>query len=394
MFRAQRSMVGWLLVAAAGVVVAGQAYGQFGRGPARPEARGMLKSVDASAGTVTVSMYEPRKETREAIEKTYTLAKDAEVVVAIGGGGGRRGGGAFKEAKLVDLPSGTSVALTLSADQTTVEAIVAEGPMVRGHLKAVDAAKKTLTVTLAPGRGGRGEGRGEPSAEEEKTYTIAPGAEIGLDDGRGRRFSIREVQITDLPTGSLVTLWLSVDQKQVQGILAEGPSVSGQVKAVDAGKNTLTLTLGQGRGGEAEERILAIAPDAQVFVDDGRGRRLSIKEIKLADVPVGAAVSARLSADQTGVTFLRAEGPSLGGMIKSVDAAKGTITFAVPPAKRGDDPMEKTLPLAKDVHVFIDGAEAKLTDIKIADDGPHAMLRLTLDQSMVQLVAVGTARGR
>src|SRR5207249_11948916 len=110
-----------------------------------------------------------------------------------GGGGGRRGGGAFKEAKLADLPAGTSVALTRSADQTTAEAVVAEGPMVRGVLKSVDAAKKTFTVTLGAGRGGRG---GEPSAEEDKTYSIAPGAEIGLDDGRGRRFSIREVQIT------------------------------------------------------------------------------------------------------------------------------------------------------------------------------------------------------
>src|SRR5437763_7348551 len=143
MFRAQRSMAGWLLAAGAVMGVAGHAHGQFGRGPARPEARGMLKSVDASAGTVTVSMFEPRKETREAIEKTYTLAKDAEVVVAIGGGGGRRGGGAFKEAKLADLPSGPSVALTLSADQTAVEAIVAEGTMVHGQPKAVDAAKKT-----------------------------------------------------------------------------------------------------------------------------------------------------------------------------------------------------------------------------------------------------------
>ena len=47
--------------------------------------------------------------------------------------------------------------LTLSADQKAVESILAEGPIVRGVLKGVDAEKHTLAISMA-------QGRGEPAA--------------------------------------------------------------------------------------------------------------------------------------------------------------------------------------------------------------------------------------
>ena len=47
----------------------------------------------------------------------------------------------------------------------------------------MDGPKNTLTLTI-PGRGGRG---GEEVAAEEKTYNVEPNAEVGMDDGRGRR---------------------------------------------------------------------------------------------------------------------------------------------------------------------------------------------------------------
>jgi hypothetical protein len=266
-----------------------------------------------------------------------------------------------------------------------VESIVSEGPVVRGRLKEVDAAKKSLTVVVQPSR--------RDQDEEEKSFVLAPGAEIGADDGRGRRFSVRAAELTDLSPGVQVTVWLSLDQKQALAVLAEGPSLLGRVKAVDAGKNTLTLTLGPTRGEDTpEEKTLAVAADALVVLDDGRGRRLSAKEGKLADVPVGAAVQLRLSANQSAITSLRAEGPTIPGLIKSVDAAKGTITIAVPIA-RGEAPEEKTYPVAKDVRIVIDGNEAKLSDVKPTDEGPFAMVRLTLDSKTVQALTLG-GRGR
>ncbi|HKB39834.1 MAG TPA: sigma-70 family RNA polymerase sigma factor [Gemmataceae bacterium] len=346
------------------------------RGPAKPEVRGIVKSVDSAAGTITVTGAAGRE---EPTEKTYPLAKNVEVGV---GSGDRRG--VLKEIKLADLAPGAFVSLALSADGKTVESILASGPQVRGVLKSVDAGKNMITIALSPTR--------REETGEEKTYSVDAAAEIGLDDGRGRRFSVKEAKLADLPTDSVVTVWLSVDQKHAQGIIAEGPNLYGVVKAVDAAKNTLTLTT-RSRGGDAEEKTLDVAKNAITLLDDGRGRRFSLKEGKLADVPAGAQVFLKLTPDQKFITMLRAEGPSVGGRIKALDPKAGTITVDVQVA-RGENPEEKTFTLAKNVRVQIEGNEGKLADIKVGDDAPFAMLRLSLDQKTVQSITVSRPRGR
>jgi hypothetical protein len=59
---------------------------------------------------------------------------------------------------------------------------------------------------------------------------------------------------------------------------------------------------------------------------------------------------------------------------------------------RDQEPEEKTLPVAQDARIVLDGSEGKLSDLKGADDGPLAMLRLSLDQKVVQGIYI--ARGR
>jgi hypothetical protein len=49
--------------------------------------------------------------------------------------------------------------------------------------------------------------------------------------------------------------------------------------------------------------------------------------------------------------------------------------------------------VAKDARIVIDGSEAELADVKPAEDGPPAMVRLTLDQKTVQALMIG-GRGR
>src|SRR5262249_34289877 len=157
--------------------------------------------------------------------------------------------------------AGIRVTLTLFADEKHVESILAEGPTVRGQVKAVDATKKTLTVL---GRSGRGEsgGRGEV-ALEEKTYTLAADAEVAGDDGRGQRFSVKEASLADVATGALVTAQLSLDGQSVQTVLAEGPSYFGTVKALDPAKKTVTLVVRPSRGDDAgEEQTLTVPDDA------------------------------------------------------------------------------------------------------------------------------------
>lgn len=366
-------VAGLCAVALLGMIA--RADAQF-REPFRPEVRGVVKSVGKDTITVAFSAGRDTPPT----EKTYTLAKDVEVCV----GGGFRFGGFFRAARLADLTEGTSVALSLSGDQKVVDSIVAEEPVVRGILKGVSDKKGTLAVTTFAGR----EEPGEP-----KMYHLAPDAEIAIDDGRGRRSSIKEGKLDDLTEGAFVTLRLSLDKKQVTAVFAEGAMINGVLKALDAAKRLAIVVVRPPRGDDpGEERTLAIAKEAIVLLDDGRGRRLSLKEGKLADVPVGSVITAKLAVDQSFVMMLKAEGPAFFGALKSVDADKRTITIAIP--KSREEVEEKTLPLAKDARVTLDGKATKLADLKPMDNGPFVQLRLTLDQKTVQSVTANQPRSR
>lgn len=338
-----------------------------GRGPAMPEVRGLVKVVDAVKNTITVATGGDRVNPPE--EKTFALAQDVEV--AFGAPLGRTG--VFKAAKLGDVTAGVQVLLSLTADGKTVTSILAEGPVVRGLLKSVDVNKGTITIATAPGRGGEG---------EEKVISVAKGAEIGVDDGRGRRFSVKQAKLADLGGGGHVTAWLALDGKEAQAILAEGATTFGTVKSV--AKDKLTLITGAGRGGQpGEERTFTLPADAPVLLDDGKGRRLSVKEGLAADIPTGASAMLRLTPDGSAVALVRIEGAVVSGMVKGVDATKGTITYALP-VGRNENAEEKTLPVATDARILIEGTETKLGDLKIPETGLPASLRLTLDGKSVQ----------
>jgi hypothetical protein len=354
------------LAVTAALAVAAPASAQFRDGP-RTEVRGIIKSVNAASITIG-------SDGREAAgEKTYPLAKDAEIALGLGGGARV---GALKAGKVADLANGVRVALVLSADQKAVESILAEGPTVRGEVKAVDAGKRTITLSTLSREG-----------PEEKTYAVAEDAEIGVDDGRGRRFSAREAQLADIAQGSMVTASLSLDAKTVQVLVAEGPTLLGVLKAIDQAKRSITVAAQPFRG-EAEERTLTVANNATILIDDGRGRRLSVKEGKLQDVPNGSGVMVRLAPDQSVVMSLRAEGPTLTGMLKAVDADKGTMTLAIFKA-RGEEPEEKHLTVAKDARIIIDGSESQLSNLKAGPDA-FVQVRLSLDQGRVQFIGART----
>jgi hypothetical protein len=342
------------------------------------EARGTVKSVDAKTGVVTITTTEPG---RDPVEKQFTLAKDAEI--AIGDGLPRRG--ALAAGKIDDLAKGSIVGLSLADDDKTVTSVLVQGPTVRGMVQSVDAAKKQLKVTVFPQFGGPQ----RDQQPEEKTYKVADGAEIGIDDGRGRRFSIAAGKLADVTAGVQVTMQLTPDQKEVQSLVAEAPTLTGTVKS--AGDDKLSVTFGPQRGDEApEEKTLDVATDAVVWLDDGRGRRLSLTVGKLADVPAGATVRVRLAPDQKLAVQITAEGPNLPGLVKSVDAEKRTITVAT--FNRDRQPEEKTYAVADDARVVIDNAPGKLDEIKPADNGPFASLRLSLDQKTAQAITINTNR--
>src|SRR6186713_3335076 len=115
------AIIGLSVVAASMLAVDRVGYGQE-RTPQRSEVRGVIKSVDFAAPTITLAGSEGRGAPMP--EKTYVLSKTLEL--AVGSAADRSG--VFREGQLADLATGTSVILTLSADQSTVESVVAEGP--------------------------------------------------------------------------------------------------------------------------------------------------------------------------------------------------------------------------------------------------------------------------
>lgn len=367
-----------LVVASIGALpTIGHAQGRDGFREARGDLRGTLKSIDAKS--VTIALPEGRE--LAAVEKTFPLTANVEIVTPLGGLGR---GPLYKEIQRGDIPVGCPITLALSADQKKVECLVAEGPMLRGTVKTVDAKKRSVTLTTQPP--GRDIANGE-----EQTLTVAADAEILLDDGRGRRFSVKEGQLDDVTQGAFVTARLSVDKKQAVSLQVEGAFLGGIIKNIDVQRKSLTLIVRPGRGDEApEEKTLTVAGEAVILVDDGKGRRLSLKEAKLGDVPTGSMAQVKLSADQNFVMQLRVEGPVVMGMFKGADSDKGTITIAVP--KGRDEPEEKTFTLAKDARIVVDGNETDLTKIKAVDNGPMIQLRLGLDQRTVQRVLAVQAR--
>jgi RNA polymerase sigma factor (sigma-70 family) len=328
----------------------------------RTEVSGVVKAVDAPRNTVTLH---PGKEFLEP--QTFTVAGDAKVLLD-DGTGDKLG---FQEGRLADLSEGTPVTLRLSEDQKVVR-IWAEGPTIQGVLKAADAGQGTITATVAMTKG---------APATDKTFAVAKNARLFIDDGQAPDKSQPRKQpgLADLPANAVVSLKLSADRKVVGSIRAEGQTVTGLVKAVDAAKNTITITVST-KGEPDVDRTFPVAKAAQVFIDDGKSKdKAKPADARgLADVPAGAQVRLRLSLDGQSVVAVVAEGPSVYyGTVKAVDGDKNTLTL--------HDKLlgEKTYSIMNDALVFLDGkGEAKkLADVPV---GAVVDLKLLPDQKGVR----------
>jgi RNA polymerase sigma factor (sigma-70 family) len=328
----------------------------------RTEVSGVVKAVDTARKTVTLH---PGKEFLEP--QTFTVAGDARVFLD-DGTGDKLG---FQDGKLADLSEEAPVTLRLSEDRKVVR-IWVEGPTIQGTLKAADAGKGTITASVALTKG-------EPATD--RTFAVARNARLFIDDGQVPDKSQPKKQpgLADLPANAVVNLKLSADRKVVGSIRAEGQTVTGVAKAVDAAKSTITITVSV-KGERDVERTFPVAKAAQVFIDDGKPKdKAKLADARgVADVPVGARVTLRLSLDARSVVAIVAEGPSVSfGTVKAVDVAKNTLTLHDKVAK------EKTYSVIKDAVVFLDGkSEArKLADVPV---GAVVDLKLLPDQKGVR----------
>jgi hypothetical protein len=317
-----------------------------------PTIQGTLKAADAGKSTITATVALTKGE--PATDKTFAVAKNARLFIDDGQAPDKSQ--PRKQPGLADLPANAVVYLKLSADRKVVGSIRAEGQTVTGLVKAVDGARNTITITISI--------KGEPQVDRlDRTFPVAKAAQVFIDDGKSKdKAKPADARgVADVPVGAQVALRLSLDGQSVVAIVAEGPSVQGTVKAVDVGKNTLTL-----HDKEVEEgKTYGVLPDAAVFLD-GKGERK-----KLSDVPVGSVVDLKLLAGQKTAREIRAYGPTVTGSVAG-NAGNDSITLR-------DKEGEKTFAVARDARILIDEKTAgKLTDLI---DGTVAQLRLSADQT-------------
>jgi RNA polymerase sigma factor (sigma-70 family) len=218
--------------------------------------------------------------------------------------------------------------------------------VVSGIVKSVDAEKNALTVAHREG---------------ETTFTVARDANITIDGKPG--------VLAALPAGANVILSQFVDPKTARCVGAEGASVFGKVKAVDVEKSTITVA-----GVQPDDRTFSVAKDTAIVIDGKPGQ--------LAGIPTGASLHAlNLCVDQKTARSINVEGPAFHRVpVKTVEAEQNTITFD---DKAPAEVAGKTVAVAKDAHIDIDGKAGKLAGIP---KGAFLNLVLSVDQQTARRV--------
>jgi hypothetical protein len=303
--------------------------------------------VDGTKNTITVTISTKGE---PDVDRTFPVAKTAQVFIE--DGKPKDKSKPVEARKVADLPLGAQVTLRLSPDQQSVVAIRAEGANVHGTVKAVDAAKSTLTL--------------HDKVQGEKTYRVMKDAAVFLD-GKG------EVKkLADVPVGAEVDLKLLADQKAVREIHARGPSVSGRVVG-NAGNDSITL------GHKEGEKTFAVAKDVRILLEEKTAG-------KLTDLIDGVVAQLQLSADQATVLEVRAEGPSFQGTVKVFDPDKNTITLTIG-AKNGVGGEDKEFKLTNETVVLtaINGVPLKRADLTAEKE---VGLRLSIDQTAAARITV------
>jgi RNA polymerase sigma factor (sigma-70 family) len=178
-----------------------------------------------------------------------------------------------------------------------------------------------------------------------------------------------------------------------------------QFVSADAAKNKLTAKVNANPGREKEplwtETLFDLAKDVRVFVD----RRAAA----LADLKAGQGVTLQLGPDGKTVVAINPVGlrdgeggerrerdgdvrrpTRIAGQVKSVDAAKLTIT-AVVRERDGDEATPKTYAVSQDYSVLLNNRQAELGDLK---PGMRVTLQFARDGRKVILVTVTPVRGQ
>jgi hypothetical protein len=148
---------------------------------------------------------------------------------------------------------------------------------VAGTLQAVDADKRTVTVSTFNRQTGK----------KEMTYELAKDVEV-LRDGK-------PAKVGALKQGNRITVRLSPDQKTAVSISETGKTLAAPLKSVDAEKNTITVTVTMGKRGDVPEKMdvtYELAKDGTVTL---AGKAAKLGDLK--DYRPGSTVQLTFSVD-------------------------------------------------------------------------------------------------
>jgi RNA polymerase sigma factor (sigma-70 family) len=329
-----------------------------------------IQAVDAGKRTITLLVPEPGK--KQAKEETFPLAADLKIFLP-----SLKKTETPAEAKLSDLAADQAAHVQLSLDGKSVVRIALEAPQVRGSIKAVDAGKRTLTVSHVAFAAKTKEAR-------EDTFTVPADVQIHLPSlKKGEKSEPNTLNLADLKEDTAVQLRLSWDRKQALAIAVELPNISGIIKSVDASKRTLTVSYALSKTKDVQEDTFQLAEDAQIHLPIQKlkkGEKSEPNTGKLSDLNEGTPVRLVLSLDRKQALAVSVESPSVQGGVKSVDATKNTITIEF---KSKEGAEEQTIEVARDARIHLAGPNGgkagKLSDIL---EGNRVVMQLSLDRKV------------
>jgi RNA polymerase sigma factor (sigma-70 family) len=253
--------------------------------------------------------------------------------------------------------------------------------MESGVVKKVDAPGQTITVVAQPTTTRfaeiilKGQTRNDAVWLES---VIAPKAEqafVNLSDGKEtqRKLSPRlkvlidgkEARLADLAGN--IAVQLTEENGVVTRIETFGSSREGVIEGIDLARGTITL------GQPNQHGKYELAKDAAVEID-GRPRTL-------ADLKPEMPATVGFSALKQVVIHVRAEGPQVEGVLKTVDPDRRTLSVRL----RNVPLTVPDLPVADGAEVQVGGKAGRLADLKA---GMRVTLRLAADPESNRVVGV------
>jgi len=234
-----------------------------------PNVLSVVKGVDVDKHTLTAT--EGKGE-----PKTYELARDVRVVLYDGLTKQDKG----QQGNLTVLAPGRTVVLHLTADRKAVRAITVVPWDLHAAVKSVDADQRALTVTSK-----------DETGVVEKTFTLIKRARVLLNDGLTKQDKDQEGKLADLTEGTPVLVRVSaVDPSQALELRPQGRGFYGVLKAVDADKGKVTVTVKE-EGGHVDKE-LTLVKKARISIELRKG---GTGETTLSGLTTGSPVVVQLS---------------------------------------------------------------------------------------------------